>query len=79
MAVSDKVIKDPNFSKAVDAGALLSDKYGRWLGALLYIVTLRSAKPPSSVWKVLIPTVGAVVIAFITKYDWSALIKFVWP
>jgi hypothetical protein len=76
--VADQAIKNPSFIAVVKANEDFSENYGRLLGALLYWLSMRESRPPSSPLKVLIPTVGAVVIALITKHDLSAWVKLLW-
>jgi hypothetical protein len=80
VGVSDQVMKDPNFAKAVDAAGGFKEEYGTYLGAALYIFTLRASKPPQSAWKSLIWSGSAVAVALITtRADLLTWLKWLVP
>jgi hypothetical protein len=78
--VSEQDLRNPNFIEVVKRNQEYAERYGRYLGGFLYLVTLRASLPPRSVWKLLIATLGAVSVALITaKVDWLAWMRMVWP
>ena len=65
-------LRNPNFIEVVKRNQEYPERYGRYLGALVYLLTIRAARPKSFWWGGLIGLV-TVIGGLVIKYGLPTL------
>jgi hypothetical protein len=58
--MSDEDRKNPNLIEVFKRNGDYSKNYGRWLGAVIYLLSVKAARPRSFAWKV--PLAGLTLV-----------------